>query len=407
MSISWVPPYADFSPHSSWGWYDTRAHLSSYYRPYYIEYAAPRRLTFEGQSHVKSRFNQKNRFGAQGKKKTVIKQVCCVKKDGCKDASSDLISNDKKPIKVLETSATVGKEVKQIIINDRIVNSEQRRLEVPKIKKELPLLKSKSEPRCPLGLSSWQEKRLQRCCEQELKMKKMAWVPKKSNQNQDKSVVQASHANGVVKANKRLSHSMVNRKGVSVNTVVTGRAPQATGSKGTKFTGPDVIFVHGNEKIPVNGQLSFRGGEKLIKRVYQVKHNRRATGNLQSCELMKRVASNRDEVQAVPSEKPGAVKLANTSAACISESVSRGKDDKTELTVDCHSAQTTEENNAMDECAFGIDLSLCSQDMSSAVLCNVPVHQDARRNTEVLNHVNSSVIKINGVKLSAAASIYV
>jgi precorrin-6B methylase 2 len=105
-------------------------------------------------------------------------------------------------------------------------------------------------------------------------MKKMAWVPKKSNQNQDKSVVQASHANGVVKANKRLSHSMVNRKGVSVNTVVTGRAPQATGSKGTKFTGPDVIFVHGNEKIPVNGQLSFRGGEKLIKRVYQVKHNR-------------------------------------------------------------------------------------------------------------------------------------
>jgi hypothetical protein len=77
---------------------------------------------------------------------------------------------------------------------------------------------------------------------------------------------------------------MGNRKGVSVNTVVIGSAPQATGSKGTKFTGPSVIFVHGNEEIrPVNGQLSFREGEKLIKRVYQVmKHNRRATGNLQS-----------------------------------------------------------------------------------------------------------------------------
>ena len=94
---------------------------------------------------------------------------------------------------------------------------------MPKIKKELPLPKSKTKLRCPLGLSSWQQKKLQRLSEQELKMKKMACVPKKSIQNQDKSVVQASNANGAVKANKRPSHSMGNRKGVSVNTVVTGK----------------------------------------------------------------------------------------------------------------------------------------------------------------------------------------
>ena len=46
------------------------------------------------------------------------------------------------------------------------------------IKKELPLLKSKSQPRCPLGLSSWQEKKLQRLSAQELKNKNMAWVLK-------------------------------------------------------------------------------------------------------------------------------------------------------------------------------------------------------------------------------------
>ena len=38
-----------------------------------------------------------------------------------------------------------------------------------------------------------------------------------------------------------------------------------------------------------------------------------------------------------------------------------------------------------------VDLSLCNQDMSSTVLCD--------------DHVNSSVMKINGVKLSAAASM--
>jgi hypothetical protein len=130
-----------------------------------VEYAAPRRPIFEGHSQVKGRFNQKNRDGAHGGKKTVIKQVYRVKKDGRKCAGSDLILNDKRLIEVLETSAFDGKKEKQIIVDDQFAKSEQRKFEVPRIKKELSILKSKSQPRCPLGLSSWHEKKLQRLSE--------------------------------------------------------------------------------------------------------------------------------------------------------------------------------------------------------------------------------------------------
>jgi hypothetical protein len=74
---------------------------------------------------------------------------------------------------VLETSVIDGKEVKQSINDNEVAKSEQRKLELPKIKIELPLFKSKSQPRCPLGLSSWQKKKLQKLSEQELKKKKM------------------------------------------------------------------------------------------------------------------------------------------------------------------------------------------------------------------------------------------
>jgi hypothetical protein len=130
---------------------------------------------------------------------------------------------------VLETSAFDGKKEKQIIVDDQFAKSEQRKFEVPKIMKELPLLKSKSQPRCPLGLSSWQEKKLQRLNAQGLKNKKMAWVPKKSIQVQDKdNNVPLYNATGTVERKRRSSHSM-----------------------------RSVLFVHGSEQILLNGQLSF------------------------------------------------------------------------------------------------------------------------------------------------------
>ena len=111
--MPWMPPYAHIDPYPSWDRYDTRAHSPSYFRPSNQYYAAPRRSTFE-QSHVKDRFNHKESVQSSRKKKEVVKQVYRIKRDGRKSAISDLISNEKEPIKVL-TLATKGKEVKQSI----------------------------------------------------------------------------------------------------------------------------------------------------------------------------------------------------------------------------------------------------------------------------------------------------
>ena len=55
----------------------------------------------------------------------MVKQVYRVKKDGHKNATSDLISNEKEPIKVL-TLATKGNETKQPIIDSQSANLKKR-----------------------------------------------------------------------------------------------------------------------------------------------------------------------------------------------------------------------------------------------------------------------------------------
>ena len=112
------------------------------------------------------------------KKKEVIKQDYCVKKDGRKCATSDSVSNIKEPVKVI--LATKGKEMKQLIIEDQSAKSEKAKIKAPKKKNELPLCKTKSQPGCPLGLSHWQDKKLYRLRAEELKKKNMAWVPKRN-----------------------------------------------------------------------------------------------------------------------------------------------------------------------------------------------------------------------------------
>ena len=149
--MSWISPYARVDSYPLWDRYDTRAHSPSYFRPSHQYYAAPRRSTFE-QSHVKDRFNHKESVQSSRMKKEVVKQVYRVKRDGRKSATSDLISNEKEPIKVL-TLATKGNETKQPIIERRSAKSEEKKLRVHKAKKELPLVKTESQPRCPLGLS--------------------------------------------------------------------------------------------------------------------------------------------------------------------------------------------------------------------------------------------------------------
>ena len=64
----------------------------------------------------------------------MVEQIYRVKRDGRKSATSDLISNEKEPIKVL-TLATKGKEVKQSIDKYQSAKSEEKKLRVHKAKK--------------------------------------------------------------------------------------------------------------------------------------------------------------------------------------------------------------------------------------------------------------------------------
>lgn len=92
---------------------------------------------------------------------------------------------------------------------------------------------------------------MQRFSAQDLKRKNMVWFPKKSISH-DKDIIEAKK--------KRLAHGMGKRKDVSANALGIESTPKATESKGAKFIG-SVTFVHGDEEIPVNDQLTFIGGK--------------------------------------------------------------------------------------------------------------------------------------------------
>jgi hypothetical protein len=51
---------------------------------------------------------------------------------------------------------------------------------VPKIKKDLPLPKTETKLIYSLGLSKWQENKLQKLSAEKLKEKGLAWIPKGS-----------------------------------------------------------------------------------------------------------------------------------------------------------------------------------------------------------------------------------
>jgi hypothetical protein len=127
MSYGSQPTY--FHPYSSWGWFDQEAHVPSYFRPQYIEYAAPRHL--ERSSSCKDRFDQ-NRSRAQPKKK-VVKQVYRVKYDGRNKESLDLSSTIKKLITLLKNLAIDGKEVGKSSIDIIGTKSEQKKWQEMKL----------------------------------------------------------------------------------------------------------------------------------------------------------------------------------------------------------------------------------------------------------------------------------
>ena len=115
MSIS----YTSHPTHhySSWGKDDSWGQTPSYFRPYHIEYAAPRESACAGQQHiVNGHFKTKNRSRVENKKK-VVKKVYVVKKDSCKATSSYLNSIAKKPINVLMTWAIDGKGKEKLSVD--------------------------------------------------------------------------------------------------------------------------------------------------------------------------------------------------------------------------------------------------------------------------------------------------
>ncbi|PNT68503.1 hypothetical protein BRADI_3g41505v3, partial [Brachypodium distachyon] len=162
--MSWIRPYAEFCSYPSWDKYDSRAHYPSHSKSSHPTYM---QLQEDQQSHVIDRFNRNESVRSSKEKKEVTKQVYRIKKDVRECVVSDSISNNKEPVKL--TLATKGEEMKNHIAKSEITKK------VPKIKKELPLCKAKSQPGCPLGLSSWQDFFLQRLSAEELKKKNMAW----------------------------------------------------------------------------------------------------------------------------------------------------------------------------------------------------------------------------------------
>src|ERR1041385_5253713 len=118
-------------------------------------------------------------------------------------------------MKVL-TLATKGKEEEQANLQNQDAKSEQKELRVHKVKKELPLLEKESQSRCPLGLSYWRNKKLQKLSARELEKNNMAWVPKKNSQT--KNDVQASILKNTTKVKKeKSSHKRLSRRFPSFN----------------------------------------------------------------------------------------------------------------------------------------------------------------------------------------------
>ena len=206
IPMSYVSQHADFHPNSSWGWFDQEAHVPSYFRPQYVEYAAPKHS--ERSSSYKDCFDQ-NRSGAQAKEK-VAKQVYRVKYDGRKEKSSYLNSTIEKPITLLKNLAIDGMTMRKSSIDFLHAKSEQRKVKAPKIKKDLSLSKSKIKLICSIGLLKWQEKKLQKLSAEKLKEKGLAWVPKENIQTQ-KDDAQVSGATKV-KKRRRFEKQLPNWK---------------------------------------------------------------------------------------------------------------------------------------------------------------------------------------------------
>jgi hypothetical protein len=161
-----------FHPYPSWGWYDSNAYSSSYFRPHNIEYSSHFNSDFEEQSYDKDRFIYKNRSRAQNKDQ-MDKQVYVVKKDNRKAKSSDLNSCITEPEEMLDTLARSTQTIGKSASDSPGTKSKLKKPNVPK------------QPRNPLRLSIW-HKRLEKLSAQELESRGMTWASNGSSQDPGK-----------------------------------------------------------------------------------------------------------------------------------------------------------------------------------------------------------------------------
>ena len=120
-----------------------------------------------------------------------------MKYDGRKKKSSDPNATIEKPITLLKDPAIDGKELGKLSTDFVGAKSERKKVKVPKIKKELPLSKTETIPKCSFSLPKWQENKLRKLSVEKLKGKGLVWVPKASIQAKKDD----AQADGATKAN--------------------------------------------------------------------------------------------------------------------------------------------------------------------------------------------------------------
>jgi hypothetical protein len=79
---------------------------------------------------------------------------------------------------LLKNLAINGKGMGKSSIDTLDAKSKQKKVRVPKIKKELPLSKTKTKLRCSISLLKWQEKKLEKLSVEKLKEKAWCGFPK-------------------------------------------------------------------------------------------------------------------------------------------------------------------------------------------------------------------------------------
>jgi hypothetical protein len=95
-------------------------------------------------------------------KNRVVKQFYVVRRDNRKAKNSYMNSCVTEPGEVLDTSASSSQTIEKSASNSPGTRSEFKKHNVPKVKEDISSSNTNSQPRSPLRLSIWHNKRLEK-----------------------------------------------------------------------------------------------------------------------------------------------------------------------------------------------------------------------------------------------------